>query len=126
MLFFGTTINYTDRQVLGLLAPMLQIKIGWSEQEYAYIGTSFLIAYALGLLVMGGLIDRIGTRRGYAVCITIWSLAAVAHALVRTLPVVVQLREGGVVGVPRRPRPGQRKQQQRSGERGEEAHNKGE
>ena len=84
LLFFATTINYTDRQVLGLLAPMLQIKIGWSEQQYASIGTSFLIAYALGLLVMGGLIDQIGTRHGYAVCITIWSLAAVAHSLVRS------------------------------------------
>lgn len=63
---------------------MLQLKIGWSETQYAYIGTSFLIAYALGLLVMGRLIDRMGTRLGYAVAITIWSLAAVSHALVRS------------------------------------------
>ena len=84
LLFFATTINYTDRQVLGLLAPMLQARIGWSEAQYAYIGTSFLIAYALGLLFMGGLIDRIGTRLGYAVAVAIWSLAAVSHALVRS------------------------------------------
>jgi len=84
LLFFATTINYTDRQVLGLLAPMLQVKIGWSEAQYASIGTSFLIAYALGLLFLGGLIDRIGTRFGYAVAISIWSLAAVSHALARS------------------------------------------
>jgi len=82
LLFFATTINYTDRQVLGLLAPLLQTKIGWNEAQYAYIGTSFLIAYALGLLIMGGLIDRVGTRLGYAAAIAIWSLAAVAHSLV--------------------------------------------
>jgi ACS family hexuronate transporter-like MFS transporter len=82
LLFFATTINYTDRQVLGLLAPMLQTKIGWSEAQYAYIGTSFLIAYALGLLIMGGLIDRVGTRLGYAAAIAIWSLAAISHSLV--------------------------------------------
>ena len=84
LLFFATTINYTDRQVLGLLAPMLQTTIGWSEAQYAYIGTSFLIAYALGLLFMGGLIDRVGTRLGYAVAITIWSLAAISHGLARS------------------------------------------
>jgi ACS family hexuronate transporter-like MFS transporter len=86
LLFFATTINYTDRQVLGLLAPMLQTRIGWNEQQYAFIGTSFLIAYALGLLLMGGLIDRIGTRLGYALAIAIWSLAAIAHSLVGTVP----------------------------------------
>ena len=84
LLFFATTINYTDRQVLGLLAPTLQATIGWSEAQYAYIGTAFLIAYALGLLFMGRLIDRVGTRFGYAVAIAIWSLAALAHALVRS------------------------------------------
>jgi ACS family hexuronate transporter-like MFS transporter len=84
-LFFATTLNYTDRQVLGLLAPMLQTKIGWTESQYAFIGTSFLIAYALGLLVMGRLIDRIGTRLGYAVALAIWSLAAVSHALARSV-----------------------------------------
>jgi MFS transporter, ACS family, hexuronate transporter len=84
LLFFATTLNYTDRQVLGLLAPMLQTKIGWSEVQYAYISTSFLTAYALGLLFMGVLIDRIGTRLGYAAAIAIWSLAAVSHALVRS------------------------------------------
>jgi len=85
LLFFATTINYSDRQVLGLLAPKLQTTIGWSESQYAYIGTSFLIAYALGLLFMGRLIDRIGSRLGYAVAIAIWSVAAVSHALARNV-----------------------------------------
>jgi ACS family hexuronate transporter-like MFS transporter len=56
LLFAATTINYMDRQVLGLLAPLLQVQIGWNEVQYGYIGTSFLIAYALGLLIMGPLI----------------------------------------------------------------------
>ncbi len=84
LLFFATTINYIDRQVLGLLAPLLQSKIGWNEIQYGYIVTAFQGAYALGLLFMGRLIDRIGTRLGYALAITIWSLAAMSHALVRT------------------------------------------
>jgi ACS family hexuronate transporter-like MFS transporter len=85
LLFFATTINYVDRQVLGLLAPMLQTKIGWNELQYGYIVMAFQWAYAIGLLIMGGVIDRIGTRLGYAAAITIWSLAAMSHALVRTV-----------------------------------------
>ena len=81
LLFFGTTMNYVDRQVLGLLAPELQTKIGWTEVQYGYIVTAFQAAYALGLLLMGRLIDLIGTRIGYALSIGIWSLSAAAHAL---------------------------------------------
>jgi MFS transporter, ACS family, hexuronate transporter len=84
LLFFGTTMNYVDRQVLGLLAPELQTKIGWTEVQYGYIVTAFQAAYALGLLLMGRLIDLIGTRIGYALSIGIWSLSAAAHALART------------------------------------------
>jgi len=84
LLFFATTINYADRRVLGLLAPPLQVKIGWDEKQYAYIGTAFLIAYAIGLPLIGRFIDRVGTRTGYATAIAIWSLAAVAHSLVRS------------------------------------------
>jgi MFS transporter, ACS family, hexuronate transporter len=84
LLFFGTTMNYVDRQVLGLLAPELQTKIGWNEIQYGYIVTAFQAAYALGLLLMGRLIDLIGTRIGYALSIGIWSLSAAAHALART------------------------------------------
>lgn len=84
LLFFATTINYVDRQVLGVLAPYLQTVIGWNEIQYGYIVTAFQAAYALGLLVVGGFIDRAGARIGYAVAIGIWSLAAMGHALVHT------------------------------------------
>jgi ACS family hexuronate transporter-like MFS transporter len=85
LLFFATTINYVDRQVLGVLAPYLQSIIGWDEIQYGYIVTSFQAAYAIGLLVAGGVIDRLGTRIGYAISIAIWSLAAMSHALVQTV-----------------------------------------
>ena len=84
LLFFATTINYVDRQVLGVLAPQLQSIIGWNEIQYGYIVTAFQAAYALGLLVVGRFIDRFGTRIGYAVAIGLWSLAAMGHALVHT------------------------------------------
>jgi ACS family hexuronate transporter-like MFS transporter len=85
LLFFATTINYVDRQVLGVLAPYLQSIIGWNEIQYGYIVSSFQAAYAVGLLVAGGVIDRLGTRIGYAISIAIWSLAAMSHALVHTV-----------------------------------------
>src|ERR1051326_1359124 len=72
LLFFATTINYMDRQVLGILAPTLQKLIGWNEVQYGYIVTAFQAAYALGLLFMGRLVDRIGTRIGYALAISVW------------------------------------------------------
>jgi len=84
LLFFATTINYMDRQVLGLLAPVLQHDIGWNEIQYGNIVFAFSAAYAIGLLVVGGLIDRLGTRIGYALAITVWSLASMGHALART------------------------------------------
>jgi ACS family hexuronate transporter-like MFS transporter len=84
LLFFATTINYIDRQVLGILAPTLQREIGWSEVQYGYIVTSFQAAYAVGLLLVGRLLDVIGTKLGFAAAIVFWSLAAMAHALART------------------------------------------
>src|SRR6185295_1605567 len=84
LLFFATTINYMDRQVLGVLAPDLQSRIGWNELEYGYIVTAFQAAYAIGLLCMGAVIDRLGTRIGYALVIGMWSLAAMSHALAST------------------------------------------
>ena len=84
LLFFATTINYIDRQVLGILAPTLQRVIGWNEVQYGYIITSFQGAYALGLLFVGRLLDVVGTRRGYAFALILWSVAAMAHALART------------------------------------------
>ena len=81
LLFVAATINYMDRQVLGILAPTLEKSLGWNEIEYSHIVMAFQAAYALGLLVFGRLVDRIGTRHGYAISIIAWSLAAMAHAL---------------------------------------------
>ncbi len=81
MLLAATTINYIDRQVFGVLAPFLQDKIGWNEIEYGHIVTAFQAAYAIGLLCAGAIIDKFGTRLGYALAIGIWSLAAMSHAL---------------------------------------------
>jgi len=80
LLFLATTINYIDRQVLSLLKPTLQQQFGWSEIDYADIVFAFQLAYAIGLLVAGRVIDRIGTRIGFALAILLWSVAAVAHA----------------------------------------------
>lgn len=84
LLFAATTVNYVDRQVLGILAPVLQDEIGWSERDYGAIVSWFSLAYAFGLLGMGRLIDRIGVRRGFALAVVAWSIAAMAHALART------------------------------------------
>jgi ACS family hexuronate transporter-like MFS transporter len=80
LLFFGTTINYIDRQVFSILAPDLQRAIGWNELEYASIVTAFQAAYGIGLMFAGRLLDRFGTRLGYAAALTFWSIAAMAHA----------------------------------------------
>ncbi len=85
LLFFATTINYMDRQILGLLAPLLQSQFRWTEPQYAHIVTAFQAAYALGLLGFGRLIDKLGTRRGYFISVLLWSIAAAAHALVRSV-----------------------------------------
>ena len=85
LLFFATTINYMDRQVLGILAPTLQKDIGWTETQYGAIVSWFTLAYAIGYLGAGRLMDKIGTRLGFAVSIVIWSLAAIAHSFARTV-----------------------------------------
>jgi ACS family hexuronate transporter-like MFS transporter len=84
LLFFATTINYVDRQVLGFLAPDLQRAIGWNEAQYGLIVTSFQAAYAVSLLVIGRIMDKLGTRKGYSLAIIIWSLAAMGHAFARS------------------------------------------
>ena len=81
LIFFATTINYIDRQVIGILAPFLQKEIGWNEIEYGYIVTAFSAAYAIGLLLIGRIIDIVGTRSGYSTVLTGWSFAAIGHAL---------------------------------------------
>ncbi len=85
LLFCATTINYMDRQILGLLAGTLQKEIGWNEIEYARIVIAFQAAYALSYAGFGRLIDVIGARNGYSLAITFWSLAAMGHGLARTV-----------------------------------------
>jgi Sugar phosphate permease len=80
LLFFATTINYIDRQVLGILAPVLQKEIGWNEIDYGYIVTAFQAAYALGMLLVGRLMDKLGTKIGYSIAMSVWSLSAMAHS----------------------------------------------
>ena len=80
LLFLAATINYIDRQVIGILKPTLQQQYGWSELDYADIVFSFQLAYAIGLLLAGRFIDRVGTRIGFAIAVLVWSLAAMAHA----------------------------------------------
>jgi ACS family hexuronate transporter-like MFS transporter len=80
LLFFATTINYLDRQVLSLLAPALSRQYGWSNTDYANIAAAFQFVYAIGLLFAGRVVDRLGTKRAYHLAILVWSLGAIAHA----------------------------------------------
>jgi MFS transporter, ACS family, hexuronate transporter len=80
LLFFAATINYVDRQVIGILKPTLQAQFGWSEIDYADIVFAFQLAYAIGFLFAGSIVDRLGIKRGFALAIVIWSLAAMAAA----------------------------------------------
>src|SRR5690348_6905121 len=79
LLFAATTINYLDRQVLGVLKPDLERILGWTELDYSHIVASFQIAYAIGLVSAGAVVDKLGTRIGYALSISVWSLAAMCH-----------------------------------------------
>jgi ACS family hexuronate transporter-like MFS transporter len=83
LLIFATTINYFDRSIIGVMAPTLEKMFGWTNSDYANIMISFKVAYAIGLLTMGGLIDRIGTKKGYTLSIAIWSIFGMLHAAVR-------------------------------------------
>src|SRR5688500_4123523 len=85
LLFFATTINYLDRQIIGLLKPTLEKEFSWSETDFAYIVMAFTAAYAVGLLFFGWLIDKIGTKAGYSWSVIIWSLSGMAHALARSV-----------------------------------------
>jgi MFS transporter, ACS family, hexuronate transporter len=85
LLFAATTINYVDRQMLGVLAPDLRHTIGWTDLDYSHIVAAFQVAYAIGLVCAGAVVDKLGTRIGYALAIGIWSLAAMSHALARSV-----------------------------------------
>ncbi len=81
LLFFATTINYLDRSVISLLKPYLETRFHWTESDYSHIVMAFQISYALGMLSVGRLIDKIGTKLGYTLSTLAWSLAAMGHAL---------------------------------------------
>jgi ACS family hexuronate transporter-like MFS transporter len=85
LLFFAATVNYIDRQVIGILKPTLQSLYGWSEIDYSNIVFAFTTAYAIGLLVAGRLIDWLGVRKGFSLVVAFWSVAAMGHALARSV-----------------------------------------
>ncbi len=82
LLFFATTINYIDRQILSLIKEILDQEIGWTNEQFGWVNSAFQLAYAVGLLGFGWFVDRFGTKVGYAVSIVAWSLAAMGHAFV--------------------------------------------
>ena len=84
LVFFATTINYLDRAVISLLKSNLEQEFRWTETDYSNIVIAFQVSYAFGMLGVGRLIDKLGTKLGYAVSITLWSIAAVGHALVKS------------------------------------------
>ena len=85
LLFFAATINYMDRQVIGLLKPTLQAQLGWTEIGYGRIIVAFQVAYGLSLLFIGKWIDRVGTRIGFTLAVLFWSVSAMAHAAANSM-----------------------------------------
>jgi ACS family hexuronate transporter-like MFS transporter len=83
LLFYSTTIVYFDRVILGILAPSLSEKLGWSDLEYSYIVMAFQFTYAVGPMVIGYVIDRLGTRLGFILAVIVWGLASLSHAAAR-------------------------------------------
>ncbi len=96
LIFFATTINYMDRQMLGLLAPLLQKDIGWNQIQYAQTVMVFTVAYAVGLATFGRIADRISTKVVYGSAMAMWSLAAMLHAAAATVPGFAAVR--GLLG----------------------------
>ena len=85
LIFLATTINYVDRQILALIKEFLDKELGWSNEQFGLVNSAFQAAYAVGLFAFGWFIDRYGTKIGYAVSITLWSVAALTHALVASV-----------------------------------------
>ncbi len=83
LIFFATTVNYLDRQVIGILKPMLESDLGIGEEAYSYIIMAFQLCYGVSMVLAGRLIDKFGTRLGYAVAVILWSIAAMGHALAK-------------------------------------------
>ncbi len=85
LLFFATTINYIDRQVIGILKTTLTNDLGWNEIDYSNIVLAFQFAYAIGLLLVGRMMDWLGTKKGFSIAVIFWSIAAMAHAVARSV-----------------------------------------
>ncbi len=85
LLFFAATFNYIDRQVIAILKPTLQQNLHWSELDYAHIILAFQLAYAISYLVMGRVIDWLGTRKGFALAVLIWGIAEMSHSVARSV-----------------------------------------
>jgi MFS transporter, ACS family, hexuronate transporter len=85
LLFFATTINYIDRQVIGLLKPFIQGDLHWDEADYGYIVTAFQVAYAIGMIISGRLLDKFGTKIGYSLSILVWSIGATLHSVMHSV-----------------------------------------
>ena len=92
LIFFATALNYVDRQVLALLKPTLEAEFGWTDQEFAHLGSSFQLAAAVALLGVGWFVDRFGVKFAYGLAVAIWSLAGMAHALAMTVQQFVAAR----------------------------------
>jgi ACS family hexuronate transporter-like MFS transporter len=102
LLFFATTVNYLDRQVLSLLKPKLEDIYGWSNSQYADIAATFQFTYAIALLLAGRVVDKLGTKRSYSWAIIIWSVGAIIHAFAEPIGEVLLPVFGwfGIVAVP--------------------------
>ena len=83
LIFFATTVNYLDRQVIGILKPLLESDLGIGEKDYSHIIMAFQLLYGVGMVIAGRLIDKFGTKLGYGVAVILWSIAAMGHALAR-------------------------------------------
>lgn len=94
LLFFATTVNYVDRQVLGILKTTIQKDLHWSEGDYGWIASAFQFAYALMMPLAGRVVDRLGTRLGYALAVLVWSVAAMSHSIAHTWGQFVAARFG--------------------------------
>ena len=102
LLFFATTVNYLDRQVLSLLKPMLEDEFGWTNSQYANIASVFQFTYAICMLFAGRIIDKLGTKKGYTWAIIIWSIGAIVHALAIPIGTAISTALGwvGIISVP--------------------------
>src|SRR5437870_1681593 len=94
LLFFATTINYIDRQILSLIKEILDKDLGWSSTDFGRVNSAFQGAYGLSLLFFGWFVDRFGTKIGYATSIAAWSVMAMAHAAVGSVNGFLMARIG--------------------------------